>query len=173
MDSRPEATEYAPFYAGYVSMVPESEVLPVLERQVAEVRELARSVPTERETFRYAPGKWSVREVLGHVCDAERIFAYRTLSIARGETQSLPGFDENLFAAHAGADRVPLAELVEELAAVRGANLLLLRRLDPEAWTRVGIAFGNPVSVRALAFIMAGHLRHHLRVLADRYGVAI
>jgi len=171
MSHRPESTEYAPFYETYVSRVPEEEILPVLAGQVGEIRRLAAGVPPEREGHRYADGKWSVREVLGHLTDGERLFGYRALCIGRGDTNPLPGFDEQAYMVHAGFDEVPLAELAEDFAAAREANLRMLRRFDPEAWRRVGTANGVAVSTRALAWIMAGHVRHHLAVLKDRYGV--
>ncbi len=168
---RPSADEYAPFYAGYVSLVPETDLQPVLEAQIEEIRRAAAAVPAARETFRYSPGKWSVREVFGHMADAERLFAYRALSIARGNDVELPGFDENASMEPARFDQRPLASLVEELVAVRVANLPLYRHLAPEDWLRTGTAAGGPVSVRALAFMAAGHVRHHLAVLQERYGV--
>lgn len=171
MTGRPEATEYAPFYASYVARVPEEEILPVLAGQVVEIRSLAAGVPPERETFRYAPEKWSVREVLGHVTDGERLFGYRALAIGRGDRTSLPGFDEQAYMVHAGFDAVPLADLAEDFAAAREANLRMLGRFDEQAWLRVGTANAVPVSTRALAWIMAGHVRHHLAILEERYGI--
>jgi hypothetical protein len=167
--SRPADTEYAPFFAGYVSLVPEPDVLRVLEEQPDEVRVYASTVAPERELFSYAPGKWSLRELFGHVADTERVFGYRALCISRGEQASLPGFDEQEYAAKSGAARSPLRDLVHEFVAIRESNLALLRRLDREAWERVGIANGNPVSVRALAYILAGHVRHHLAIVRSRY----
>jgi hypothetical protein len=171
MTQRPTADEYAPFYAGYIGKVTEDDVLPVLAEQPAILRRLAAAVPTERETYRYAPGKWSVREVAGHLGDAERVFGYRAWRISRGDTTPLSGFDENRYVEASNYGERPLAELVEELAALREANLALLRALPPEAWPRLGTANNNPISVRALAYIMAGHVRHHLEVLRERYGV--
>lgn len=168
---RPAETEYAPFYARYVALVPETEILAVLEQQVGEIRRLAASVPPERETWRYAEGKWSVREVLGHLVDGERVFGYRAFCFSRGETAPLPSFDENRYVAAARSDAVPLRELVDELALVRQSNLVVLRRLEPSQWTRVGTASGHPVSVQALAWVMAGHLRHHVNILRERYGI--
>lgn len=169
---RPQpGAEYAPFYETYVSKVPEMEVLPVLAAQADEVRRLAAAVPAERELYRYAPGKWSVREVFGHLGDSERLFGYRALCIARGDRTPLPGFDQEVYMAEGGFDGVPLADLAAELAALREVNVMLLRRLGAAAWARVGTANEVPVSVRALAFIMAGHLRHHFGILRERYGV--
>lgn len=169
---RPAEGEYAPFYAGYVSLVPEADVLGALDEQAQAIRRLAAAVPHERETFRYAEGKWSIREVLGHLIDGERVFGYRAFCISRGETAGLPSFDENLYVAADRADARGLSELAAEFALVRRSNLVVLRRLEADEWARVGTASGKPVSVRALAWIMAGHPRHHLRILSERYGVA-
>ena len=169
---RPAETEYAPFYAGYVALVPETDILAALDSQVGEIRRLAGSVPAEREGYRYAEGKWSIRQVLGHLVDGERIFGYRAFCISRGEQAALPSFDENQYVAAAGSDSIPLRELVEELALVRQANLVALRRFDAREWAQVGTASGRSVSVRALTWIMAGHPRHHVNVLRERYGVS-
>lgn len=171
MIERPTPSEYAPFYAGYIAALPDGDVLQILEQQVSELRQLAAGTPAGRETFRYADGKWSVREVVGHMIDAERIFAYRALRFSRGDEAPVPGFDENSYVAASTFDRRPLSSLVDELALVRQANLALFGGLAPADWTRLGIANGYAVSVRALAFIMAGHVRHHLNILRDRYGV--
>jgi uncharacterized damage-inducible protein DinB len=168
---RPAETEYAPYYARYVALVPETDILAVLEQQVEEIRRLAASVPPERETWRYAEGKWSVRQVLGHLVDGERVFGYRAFSFSRGETAALPSFDENQYVAAARSDAIPLRETVDELALVRRSNLQVLRRLAPPEWERVGTASGHPVTVRALAWVMAGHPRHHVAILRERYGV--
>ncbi len=169
---RPTEAEYATFYAGYVGLVPESDVLAVLEPQVEEMRRFLAPVSAEKETYRYAEGKWSIRQVLGHLVDGERIFGHRAFCISRGEQAALPSFDEKQYVAGSRAEEVPLRELVEELALVRQSNLAVLRRLDEREWGQVGTASGKPVSVRALAWVMAGHPRHHLQVLRERYGVA-
>ena len=169
---RPTDAEYAPFYAGYVKLVPETDILGVLAGQAAEIRRLVASVPAEKEGHRYAEGKWSIRQVLGHLVDAERVFGYRAFCFSRGERAALPSFDENEYVRAARSDATPLGDLVDELALVRESNLVVLRRLEPLEWARVGTASGHPVTVRALAFIMAGHPRHHVLVLRQRYGVA-
>ena len=166
---RPADSEYAPFYAGYVALVPETEILPVLRSQPAELRDLALSVGLARETYAYAAGKWTIREVFGHMGDAERVFGYRAFCIGRGETQPLPGFDENDYVARARFGDFALADLVREFALLRESSLSALRRVPDEAWSNVGTAGGAPVSVRALAFMMAGHVRHHAGVIANRY----
>jgi DinB family protein len=169
---RPEATEYAPFYAGYVARVSEPDVIAALEAQPGELVALAARLPADRVDFRYAPDKWSVREIFSHLVDGDRVFGYRLFCVSRGDRAPLPGFDESDYvkAGRSTLDRLPA--LVREFAAVREANLIVARRLDAAAWARTGTANGTPISTRALAFIMAGHVRHHLAVLADRYGVA-
>jgi hypothetical protein len=169
---RPSETEYASFYAGYVSLVPETDVLRVLEEQVDDLRRYAAAVPPERERFRYAPEKWSVRELFGHVADAERVFGYRALCIGRGERGPLPGFDEKEYVAQSRLDEFPLQDHVADFAAMRRANVGLLSRFDATEWGRSGTANNSSVSVRALAFIMAGHVRHHLGILRSRYGLS-
>ncbi len=168
---RPDPTEYEPHFAGYISLVPELNVLTVLEGQGGAVRAVLPGMTAERERFRYAPEKWSVREVLGHLADCERVFGYRALAIGRGEKQPLPGFDEDAYMLNAGFDERPAAEIVAEFAAVRDANLTMLRAFDDEAWGRLGTSNGATISVRALAWIMAGHVRHHLAVLSERYAM--
>jgi hypothetical protein len=167
--SRPPQSEYAPPFEKYVTRVAEADVLGALAGQVAEIRAALAPVRGELEHFRYAEGKWSVREVLGHVVDTERIMGYRAVCVARGETASLPGFDENAYVENASFDACPLDELLDELEHVRSGHLAFFRHLDPKAWVRVGAANAHPVSVRALAYILAGHPRHHLGVLRERY----
>ncbi|HEY9420277.1 MAG TPA: DinB family protein [Thermoanaerobaculia bacterium] len=171
MIEKPSESEYAPFYAGYIAKVPAAGVLEILERQSSELRQLAAATTPEREVFRYAPGKWSVREVLGHLIDGERIFGYRAFRIGRGDRTPLPGFDENEYVAASGYNNRDLASLVDEFALVRGGNLAVLHAFSEEDWRRLGTANGQPVSVRALAFIMAGHVNHHLALLSERYGL--
>ena len=169
---RPSENEYATFYRGYVALVPETDIVGVLEPQVEEIRRLLAPVSAEKETYCYAEGKWSIRQVLGHLVDGERVFGYRAFCFSRGEQAALPSFDENQYVAGARSNGVSLRELVEELALVRRANLAFLRRLDAREWGLVGTASGKPVSVRALAWVMAGHPRHHLQILRERYGIS-
>ena len=165
--------EYAPSHAAYIANVADSaDILDTLRRQRATLAGLA-TAAADRAGHRYAPGKWSVREVVGHLADGERVFGYRAFCISRGEEQPLPGFDENVYVERAGADRRPLHDLVAELLALRDANLLMLGALADDAWTRSGTANETTVSVRALAYVMAGHTEHHLGILRDRYGVAL
>ena len=169
--NRPLETEYAPYYQEYISQVSEEHILPVLRSQPDDLDVLLGRVQPQRETHRYAEGKWSIREIVGHLIDGERVFGYRLFCIARGENQNLPGFDQNDYMLTAPYDRIDLEDLLAEFRLVRLANLAMLRTLDEEAWTRMGTANDNQVSVRALAFIMAGHVRHHMGVLRDRYAI--
>jgi DinB superfamily len=168
---QPETTEYAPYYERYVALVRGGDILKTLEDQAGAVRRVVSAVAEARAGFRYAPDKWTIREVVGHWTDAERIFSYRALCFARGEQAPLPSFDENEYARQSGHDAVPLAELLEEFGSVRSATLAQLRHFPAAVWQRVGVASGKPVSVRALAHIMAGHVAHHLAILRERYGV--
>ena len=170
--TRPAADEFAPPYAGYVSRIADEEdILEVLQRQLGEVLARLEAIPEARGEHRYAPGKWSVKEVVGHLADSERIFAYRALRFARGDTSPLPGFDENAYVPEMAAGPRTLRDLAAEWADVRRATVSLFRHLPAEAWWRRGPASGHPVTVRALAYIIAGHVRHHLEVLAGRYSV--
>lgn len=170
--ARPEAAEYHTFYAGYVKRVPDADVLAALAAQPAEIAALAARLPADRIDYRYAPDKWSVREIFSHVIDGDRVFGYRLFCVSRGDRAALPGFDENEYVRAGRPTLEPLPALVREFAAVRDANLIVARRLDAEAWARVGNANGSPISARAIAFIMVGHVRHHLAKLAELYGVA-
>jgi hypothetical protein len=167
--TRPAADEHDPYYASYVSLATESDALTALEAQLPEFRALLQGLTEAQGGHRYAPDKWSIKQVVGHVIDAERIFAYRALRIARGDRTPLPGFEEKDFAAAAGSDRVPLAALAEEFELLRRANLAMFRGFPDEAWLRRGTANQKEISVRALAYIIAGHGRHHARVLRERY----
>jgi hypothetical protein len=168
--TRPLETEYAPFYRGYVAHVGEEEILPVLRSQLDHLDVLLGQVTPERETYAYAEGKWSIRELTGHLIDAERVFGYRAFCIARGESRNLPGFDEKEYLLRAPYHQIALEDLLSELRLARLSNIAMLRNLDDQAWMRVGTANDAQVSVRALAFIMAGHVRHHMGVLRERYG---
>lgn len=171
MSNRPAANEYSESSKGYVALAPEEDVVAALDKQGRETLALFRMLTDEKGSFRYAPEKWSVKQVIGHVVDSERIFSYRALSIARGETKSLPGYDEKTFAEKAGFDRCSLGDLIDGYEAVRRASVLLFRSMPDEAWTRMGTANEKPVSVRALAYVTLGHERHHLKVLRERYKV--
>jgi hypothetical protein len=167
--NRPLQNEYAPYYQSYVDQVSESDIMHVLRDEVDNLDVLLGRVPAEKETYAYAEGKWTIREIVGHLIDGERVFGYRALCIARGETQNLPGFDQNDYMLTAPYNRIELEDLLSEMRLVRLSNIAMFRALDEDAWNRVGTANGNEVTVRALAFIMGGHLRHHMNVLRERY----
>jgi len=169
LTSPPPADEFAPFYARYVAALPAGDVLATLEAQHRETRDLLEGFGEEGAAYRYAPGKWSVKEMAGHMADTERLFAYRALCAARGETGELPGFEEDAYAAAGRFDGRTLASLLEELAAVRNATLALYRTFDEEALARRVVANGSPVTTRALVWITAGHELHHQNVLRERY----
>ena len=170
---RPADTEFATFYASYIARVPETDPLPALEAQPSELLRAADRIAPDDELFRYAPDKWSVRQTFGHLIDTERVMGYRAFCIARGEAQPLPGFDEKLYVARADSDERSVKELAHEFAAVRHANLWAIRSWVEDDWNRVGNANGKAVSARAIAYIMAGHVRHHLAILRDRYGLEV
>jgi hypothetical protein len=166
--SRPDATEFAPYYQKYVSLVPDGDIVSLLRESGREFADALRAVPEARGGYRYGAGKWSIREVIGHVSDTERIFAYRALRIARGDQTPLASFDENVYVPTSGAEQRTIADLVGEFAAVREATVRLLESLPDDAWTRLGTASEKPVSVRALAYMTAGHALHHLAPLRER-----
>lgn len=168
---RPTASEYAPAHTPYVVLVPEDDVLSAIERQFSETQRLLASLDETRAAFRYEKSKWSVKEVIGHVCDGERILGYRALAIARGDMQPLPGFDENLYTANGGFGDWKVADLSEMYALVRRATIVFFRNLSSESWARRGIANSAEVSVLGLAYVIVGHERHHLKVLRERYYV--
>jgi hypothetical protein len=165
----PDRTEAAEYYFTYIDQVRDADVLRVLETQGVEAVETLRAISDERSRHRYAPDKWSIREVLGHINDTERLFVFRAFWFARGFDTPLPSFDQNVAVAHAEADGRAWSSLVDEFREVRAASLAFYRSLPEEAWLRRGIASDNPFTVRALAFITAGHVAHHLRLLRERY----
>lgn len=168
---KPEPGEYADYYARYIARVPDGDLIAQLAAQHRDFRTLLSGLSAARAALRYAPGKWSVTEVVGHLADAERVFAYRMMRIGRGDETALPGFDETAYVPAGGFDRRPLADVLEEFTTVRDATLALLRGLPEAAFARIGTANGNPVSVRALAWITAGHELHHATILRERYGI--
>lgn len=169
----PVAAEHNPMFARYLARVAAGEdILESMHRQVREVSEVFSPLTDERAAHRYAAEKWSVHEVLGHVVDTERVMGYRALAIARGERQPLPGFEENDYAAAAPYAGRPLRGTLQQFAHLRESHVLMFRQLTPEAWLRLGTAAGHPASVRAIAWVIVGHVRHHLAVLAEKYGVS-
>jgi hypothetical protein len=170
--ARPQAGEYAPHYDRYISLIQGEDILNTLDQQRRKMMLLLSCRNEEEGDFRCAPEKWSAKEVLGHICDTERIFAYRALRIARADTTPLAGFEQDDYVRNGPFAQRPVADLVEDFIAVRRATLSLLRNLDEAAWTRRGIANKSEISVRALAYIIAGHELHHRRILEEKYFAA-
>ena len=169
MLQRPAADEYAPYYGTYISLVPDGDVRDHLRMQLHETVAMLSGVSDARGSVAYGPGKWTLKESLLHMIDAERVFAYRLLRIARGDTTPLPGFEQDEWVPRSGANARPMASLLIEFSAVRAATLQLMDSLEPVAWARRGTASDKPISTRALAYICAGHERHHQRILRERY----
>ena len=169
MTGRPQESEAAPYYFTYINQVQDDDPIRFLENQLPHSIDILAGISEERSQFRYAPDKWSIRQLLNHVTDTERAFAFRALWFARGFDAPLPGYDQNIAAAGAAADNVSWAAHVEEFRQVRLSTISLFRNMPPEAWTRRGIASDNPFTVRALAFIIGGHVEHHLNVLREKY----
>lgn len=165
----PAVGEYREFYAGYVARVPPGGIVERLRTQLDGTLELVSGLPPAGPDYAYAPGKWSVKQVIGHLADAERIMSMRALCFARGEAAPLPPFEEDAYVAAAGFEHRTLESLVEELRAARAASVALFDGLPAEAWTRWGTASGHPITVRALAWIIAGHELHHRAILEERY----
>lgn len=166
--TRPQSNEYAPYYDKYVSLVPEGDILITLVKQLpATLALLARPEPDG--DFRYVPGKWSAKESLGHVIDAERVFSYRALRISRNDKTPLAGFEQDDYVKYGPFDHCTLASVVDEFKSVRKASVALFRALDDAAWTRRGTASNNEVTVRALAYMIAGHELHHRRIFQEKY----
>lgn len=167
--ARPAADEHPPYYSTYIDKVPDGDLVRILGDQVAAVLTLFRGIDEDRGNHAYAPGKWTIKEVLGHIADTERVMAYRALTFARGDTASLPSFDENSWAPAGRFGDRTVASLLDEWVAVRSSTVAMLSGLPAEAIGRSGVASGKPISVRALAYIIAGHLIHHLGIIEDRY----
>jgi DinB family protein len=171
--ARPSANEYAPHYHTYVSLVTTDDVLGALDSQRLQTSQLLAARSERDGNFRYAPGKWSVKEVIGHLSDAERIFSYRALRIARGDATPLATFDQDDYIRSGNFGERTLADLSQEFSLVRAASIALFGSLADEAWARRGVASEKEVTVRAMAYIIAGHELHHRNILAERYFPAI
>jgi uncharacterized damage-inducible protein DinB len=167
--SRPEAGEYIEYYSTYIDKVPDTDVVALLAKQIDETVSTLSGLSDKEALYRYAPGKWSIKQIVGHMADTERIFVYRALCFARKEKQSLPGFDENDFVNAASFDNRSLADHLAEFRNVRAATLAFLKGLNEEEMKRMGTANGKPLSVRAVAYILAGHEKHHMGVIRERY----
>jgi len=167
--ARPEPGEYNPYYDRYISLISGTDILGTLDDQRRQTLLLLSGRDDSGGDFRYGPDKWNAKQVLGHVCDAERIFSYRALRISRGDQTPIEGFEQDDYVENGPAARMPMEEIVEDYIAVRRATLTLFRNLDDAAWTRRGLANKDEISVRALAYIIAGHEVHHRRILEEKY----
>lgn len=165
---RPKADEHAPYYGKYIAQVPEGDLVSLLREQLMDTVSLLRGA-RDRADFAYAPGKWTLKESIGHLGDVERVMAYRALRVSRGDRTNLPGFDENAYVANASFSRRTLDDLLEELQVIRASTIHLARHLSPEELARRGTANGNEVTARALFYIIAGHERHHVQLFRDKY----
>ena len=167
--SRPEKNEYAEYYETYVSLVDETDIVATLQNQLTEMQNLLAEITEEKGAFAYAAGKWTIKELIGHLSDGEKIFAYRALRISRADETPLEGFEQDGYIENSNFNNCRLADLTEEFFLLRRANILFFKSLTDEAWLRRGTASDAEVSVRALGFIMVGHVRHHANILRERY----
>lgn len=166
---RPEKNEYYHYYETYVSLVNETDIIAAFEDQLNELSDLLGDISEEKSAFAYAEGKWTIKELIGHLIDGERMFGYRALRVSRGDETPIEGFEQDLYTENAPFNDYKFSDLTEEFALVRKSNILFFKHLRETDWSRMGTASGNPVSVRALAYIMVGHVRHHANILRDRY----
>jgi DinB superfamily len=166
---RPEKTEYDPYYEGYVELVEKEDIIDLLERQKTELSDAFGGFGEDRGNYRYAEGKWSIKELLSHIIDGERMFAYRVFRISRGDKTPIEGFEQDGYIENSHANERSFGDMIDEFENLRSANLLFFRNLQGADWARTGTANEMEISVRALAFIMGGHVRHHLNILDERY----
>jgi hypothetical protein len=171
--NRPEKTEYDPYYERYVSLVEDGDIIGTLGAQSTHLQDIFTGVPEEKGEFRYAEGKWSIKELLGHLIDGERMFAYRMFRISRGDETPIEGFEQDGYIENAHSNERSFADLLEEFSLLRRANMIFFKNLDEAAWSRIGTANNVKISVRALVYIMAGHIEHHLSILRERYLVGV
>lgn len=169
--TKPAEGEYLAYFGRYVSLVPEGDIIDQLQTQIGATMSLLEKVSEEKSSYRYAPGKWSMKQSLGHIIDTERVFAYRLLAVARGEKAALPSFDQDEYVDGADFGACSWNSLKAELELVRRGTVALLKNLPEQAWSRTGTVSGSPTSARALAFIIAGHELYHQEIFRARYGV--
>ena len=169
--TRPQTNEAASYYFAYIDLITSDEIVPAVKSQLGETLEFLQGISEEQSLQSYAPGKWTIRELLNHVNDGERLFLSRAFWFARGFQDPLPSFEQDLAVEAAQANETPWAELVEEFRIVRLSTISFFKNLPEEAWSRTGIASDNPFTVRALAYIMAGHVAHHMKMLREKYGI--
>ena len=166
---RPDLSRVPQFYHGYINKVNEVDLMPALRGSTSQLFDLLKSIPADKQDYRYAEGKWTIKEVVQHMLDGERVFSYRALRFARKDDTPLPGFDENLFAQTAKADKRNWNDMVEEFAALRKANEAMFASFDDEQLEQTGTASENPIYVLGIGFIVAGHVNHHCQVIKERY----
>jgi hypothetical protein len=166
---RPDTAELPEYQIAYISKVTGDDIMTFFRQQLEAASNTFRIIAEAKGNYRYAPDKWTVKELIGHVIDSERVFAYRALSLSRNDSTALPGFDQDPWARHANHGSVPMKELADEFESVRRSSIHLFRHLDPAAWKRRGTANNNPITVHALAYLIGGHTEHHLEILESRY----
>ena len=169
--SRPEPTEYAPYYEKYVSLIEQPDILLDLENQITEFQNLTSAISEDKGTYAYAEGKWSIKELIGHLIDGERVFAYRAYRFSRHDQTPLAGFEQDDYVANGNFNNAKLADLIAEFTLLRQSNILFFNNLTDEAWLYTGTASEVNVSVRGIAYIMVGHVRHHTNILKERYNL--
>lgn len=167
--TRPKADEHLEYYGRYIERVPDGDIVEILEKQISETIAFLRAIPESRVDYQYAPGKWTPRQIAGHLSDGERVFQYRAWRFSRADTTPVPGFDENHYVDHAPFTNVSMNDLIDEFEQLRRASVHMFRNMDADAMSRRGSANGAEITVRALAWIMAGHETHHMQVLREKY----
>ena len=167
--NRPDKSEYDPYYERYVSLVEDGDIIDKLAAQPTALQDLLTALPEEKGSYAYAEGKWSIKELLGHLIDGERMFAYRMFRISRGDKTPIEGFEQDGYIENAHSNQRSFADLLDEFSLLRRANMIFFSNLDDAAWGRIGTANNVEISVRALVYIMAGHIEHHLSILKERY----
>jgi len=167
--NRPQPGEYASYYGRYIKLVPDGEILEILTIQFENSKSILSGLSEDKALFRYTPGKWTIKEVVGHVIDTERVFGYRALCFARNEQTSLPGFDQDSYMEYTNFNDLSMNTLLSEYESVRKSNILMFQNFNSEMWNRMGKADGNNLTVRSITYIIAGHELHHLTVLNERY----
>ena len=169
MLQRPFESEYPPYYHAYINLVPEGELVSILKENLVSTKKLFESISESNGKFSYAPGKWSIKEVLGHMTDTERIMSYRLLRVGRGDQTALAGFDETLYVEGSHVHQLPIKNILEDFIATRNATLTLVHNMPESAWENKGFANNNEITARAIAYIIAGHAIHHRKIITDRY----
>lgn len=169
MIEKPKSGEYPEFYEQYIQLIPKVDVLNYLEEQIQDIQAFYMDWQNKDTKYRYAPGKWSVKEITSHLSDTERVFAYRAMCISRNEQMSLPGFDQDQYVTQRSLDHLSFKDLIDELISLRVSNLRMFRNFSENMWKRKGMANGLSIHVKAIPFIVAGHLKHHLNIISERY----